>query len=241
MHTHNGSDSEMEVSLKDKIYKEIKSDIIFGRLHSGDQLILQKICLQKNVSSAPVREALNLLSKEGLVDLNPHRRATVSHLEMQDIDAIVFLRCTIEPYAARLSVGKIPQKEIDRMRQMFLNVLKHLDDAELYVASDLALHELLYTYCGSTLLSEILSSLKDKTIRLRYTSEHFSRGRDNDLQNQMEVTKTVTEEHLAVLAAIEMGNAELVYNKVLEHITNYGIRLKQERPFLMDVIEKGEL
>ena len=48
-----------------------KDDIIFGRLRSGELLILQKICAQMNVSSAPVREALNMLSKEGLVDLPP--------------------------------------------------------------------------------------------------------------------------------------------------------------------------
>lgn len=234
-------DTDTGVCLKDRVYKAIKDDIIFGRLHSGEPLILQKICAQMNVSSAPVREALNMLSKEGLVDLTPHKRATVSHLEIADIDAIVFMRCTLEPYAARLSVGKIPQKAIDDMREMLLNVLDHLEDAELYVASDLALHELLHAYCGSALLSEIISRLKDRSIRLRYVSEHFSRGSDEDYKKQMEVTQTVTEEHLDILTAIEMGNAELVHTKVARHIMKFGARLKNECSFIQDAIAQGKL
>lgn len=234
-------DAQPETPLKHKIYKEIKDDIIFGRLHSGEPLILQKICAEKNVSSAPVREALNLLSKEGLVDLSPYKRATVSHLELQDIDAILFMRCAIEPYAARLSVGHIPQQEIDDMRVQLQEVADHPSDAELYVASDLALHELLHAHCGSPLLSEIISNLKDKTIRLRYTSEHFSRAQDGDLENQKQVTRIVTREHLEILSAFETGNSELVYNRVLQHITNYGVRLNNERPYLLDAIQKGEL
>ncbi|MCI9678783.1 MAG: GntR family transcriptional regulator [Oscillospiraceae bacterium] len=218
-----------------------KDDIIFGRLRSGELLILQKICAQMNVSSAPVREALNMLSKEGLVDLPPHKRASVSRLEMEDIDVIVFMRCMLEPYAARLSVGKIPQKALDDMRELLFHVLNHLDDAELYVASDLALHELLHMYCGSTLLSEIISRLKDKSIRLRYVSEHFSKGNSEDLENQMKVIQTVTEEHLEILSAIETGNTEIVHQKVSQHIMQYSIRLNNERPFILDAIAQGKL
>ena len=202
---------------------------------------MQKICAQMNVSSAPVREALNMLSKEGLVDLPPHKRASVSRLEMEDIDVIVFMRYMLEPYAARLSVGKIPQKALDDMRELLFHVLNHLDDAELYVASDLALHELLHMYCGSTLLSEIISRLKDKSIRLRYVSEHFSKGNSEDLENQMKVIQTVTEEHLEILSAIETGNTEIVHQKVSQHIMQYSIRLNNERPFILDAIAQGKL
>ena len=127
------------------------------------------------------------------------------------------------------------------MRELLFHVLNHLDDAELYVASDLALHELLHMYCGSTLLSEIISRLKDKSIRLRYVSEHFSKGNSEDLENQMKVIQTVTEEHLEILSAIETGNTEIVHQKVSQHIMQYSIRLNNERPFILDAIAQGKL
>ncbi len=230
-----------DISLKDKIYKELKDDIIFCRLKSGDQLPLQRICQEKNVSSAPVREALNLLSKEGLVDLTPHKRAVVSRLDMQELDVIMYLRYTMEPYAARLSVGKIPQEVLENVRAMVMDVLDHPEDAELYVASDLALHEMLHNYCGSSLLSEFISNIKDRTIRLRYTSEHFSRGREDDLDQQKQVTLTVSREHLAILNAFDTGVEEIVYNQVRQHILNYSVRLRSETPSLLEAIRQGEL
>lgn len=229
------------ISLKDRIYKELKDDIIFCRLKSGDQLPLQRICQEKNVSSAPVREALNLLSKEGLVDLTPHKRAVVSRLDMQELDVILYLRYTLEPYAARLSVGKIPREVLDNMRNMVLDVLAHPEDAELYVASDLALHEMLHNYSGSSILSEFISNVKDRTIRLRYTSEHFSRGQENDLDQQKQVTLTVSQEHLAILDAFETGVEEIIYNQVRQHIVNYGVRLRNETPYLEEAIRQGKL
>lgn len=66
-------------SLKHQVYKAIKDDIIFGRLRSGEQLNMLELCNRMHISSAPIREALNMLSKEGLVDLTPQQTGGGGH------------------------------------------------------------------------------------------------------------------------------------------------------------------
>ena len=90
--------------------------------------------------------------------------------------------------------------------------------------SDLALHELLHQYAGSPLLSEIISNVKDRSIRLRYMAEHFSSGDPGD---QVKVSRISTEEHLGILYALEAKDGDLVYARVLQHIQNYNTRTAQ--------------
>ena len=211
-------------SLKHQVYKAIKDDIIFGRLRSGEQLNMLELCNRMHISSAPIREALNMLSKEGLVDLTPRKRAVVATVQDGDIDTIIFLRSTLEPYAARLSIGKIPPERIQEMRAVLMGILDAPYQMEKYVASDLALHELLHQYAGSPLLSEIISNVKDRSIRLRYMAEHFSSG---DPSDQVKVSRISTEEHLGILYTLEAKDGDLVYARVLQHIQNYNTRTAQ--------------
>ena len=157
--------------LKDKIYSALKSEIIFGRYKPGDEIHIVNIAAEMNISTAPVREALNMLQKDGLVSLVPHKRPVVTEVDTRDWKISMELRRMLEPYAARLSCGKIPQREIDLTRQKLEATLADPADEAIYIASDMALHELLYKFSGSNLIIEILDSLKVYTTRIRYSVE----------------------------------------------------------------------
>ena len=216
---------DSDTSLKNRVYTLIKNNIIFGRLQSGDQLNMLEISNRLNISSAPIREALNLLAKEGFVDLTPRKRATVSYIQESDVQIIVFLRQTLEPYAARLSVGKIPVERIQELRKMLLEVLESPFNAERYVASDIALHELLHQYAGSPLLSEIISNVKDRSLRLRYIAKSSAPSDSMGASDRREIYKISTEEHLGILSAFEADAPDLVYQRVSQHIANSSARL----------------
>ncbi|MEG1773684.1 MAG: FCD domain-containing protein [Oscillospiraceae bacterium] len=156
------------------------------------------------------------------VNLNPRKQATVAEVSFEDKDTIVYLRSVIEPYAARLSVEKIPQQRIDEVRMTLQKVMADPYDTQSYVTSDLALHELLHQYAGSRILSEVISSVKEHSIRLRYSAERFG---SDDIEEQASITKISTQEHLEILDAIEKRDGELAYQRVHDHIYNFAHRL----------------
>ncbi len=210
-----------EISLKDQVYTSLKNDIILGHLRPGDTLSMLELCKRFDTSGAPVREALNVLSTEGLVNLPPHKRPVVSSIEEEDIETIAFLRNVLEPYAAHLSVGKIPQEKIDGLRRDLMEVLEHPEDRDRYVRSDLALHELLHQYAGSPLLSEIMGNVKDRSIRLRYIQEEYH-SQYAESRNGIVIATTL--EHLQILDALEGKDWALVGVRVQQHLKNYSER-----------------
>lgn len=224
MHT-NDSVININTTLKNQVYNVLKNDIVFGRIRSGEQLVLLDLSKRLNISSAPIREALNMLAQEGLVDLNPRKRATVSTVNKGDIETIVYLRNSLEPYAAKMSAGRIPVDEIARLRTLMNRVLEEPSNREQYIKSDLELHEILHQYAGSPLLSEIISNVKDRSIRLRYISDQCEL--DDNSPARIAIVIASTHEHLEILDALEQGDQQSAHQKVLQHIFNYSIRAQE--------------
>lgn len=175
---------------------------------------ISELASKMNISYSPVREALNILCSEGLVELPPHKQAIVAPWNEADYEMTGHLRMMIEPYAAEQSTNKIPQERIDRMRKQLENVLESPKDKVAYIHSDMELHELFHIYLGSKLLSDILNMIKTNNLRYRYINENADAAYEEEIIS-------ITKEHLDILDAIEARDASLVYERVLKHIEAY--------------------
>ena len=202
------------VLLKDRVYEAIKSEIILGNLRPGEKLNILELANKMNISCAPVREALNILAKDGLVNLAPHRQATVAESSPAEYEASFALRKMIEPYAAKLSIHNIPQSEIDRVRKMLEDVLAEPTNMARYVESDNALHDLLHLYSGSKILSDVMNQLKAYNMYYRYKTEKTAPS----LVAKAETTICSTKEHMQILDAVESSDGDRLYDVVLRHI-----------------------
>ncbi|HDK25905.1 MAG TPA: GntR family transcriptional regulator, partial [Candidatus Atribacteria bacterium] len=76
------------LSLKDRVYQNIKLQIIRGNLKPGTRLLEEELSKAMNISRAPIREALNRLEKEGFVTITPRKGAVVAHITAQMIEDI---------------------------------------------------------------------------------------------------------------------------------------------------------
>lgn len=202
------------VTVKDRVYEILRREIILGKLKPGEPINIAILSAKLNISSAPLREALNMLSRDGLVTLNPRKHASVSEIDMNDMAITMHLRLLLEPYAAELSIHNIPQSAIDRMREQLRKVLNSPCDFEQYIQSDLDIHEMLYKYSDSEIVMKTITMVKEYSIRLRYYAESV-----ND-DSRRKTIESSTLEHLRILDAIEARDAELVKKLVYDHIQN---------------------
>ena len=67
-----------KIPIRDRIYNEIKADIMKGKYEPGDRLSITSISKTMKVSNSPVREAISMLNRDGLVDIFPKFR-TAGH------------------------------------------------------------------------------------------------------------------------------------------------------------------
>lgn len=96
-------------------YNGIRKAIVQGELQAGDQLREQELAERLGVSRTPVREALNLLSAEGLVVLERYRGGHVARFTEDDVYEIWKLRAQLEGYAAGRAATRITEAQLERM------------------------------------------------------------------------------------------------------------------------------
>ena len=211
-------------SLKQFVYDKLRNSIISGELTPGAKLIEQDISNDLNISRAPVREALNMLERDGLATIVPRHGAVVSSLSMDDIRDIWEMRELLEPLAAIQAVSNIPGKDIDYVERLILEVLEDPTDSTKYMESDLALHDMLYTYANNSYLRTELHTLKIHSSCARWSK---------DLKQRVnhDVPKTVIDisnEHMGIIKALRSRNPEQVEESVRQHIKNGSIRMLKD-------------
>lgn len=216
------SDFGNTVLLKDRVYEALKADIILGNLAPGEKLNILELANKMNISCAPVREALNILSKDGLVILAPHRQATVAQGSYNEYMTSFALRKMVEPYAAKISTPLIPQERIDEARVILSRVLETPEDVAQYVESDSYVHDMLYCHSGSQILTNVMNQIKTCNMCYRYKVEKS----ESDAGAQVKICLVATMEHVGIIDALDSRDAERVYNTVLKHIENSFVRNK---------------
>ena len=106
--------SANEVSA-DMAYRRIRGDIVSGQLRGGLRLGETDLAVRYGLSRTPIRESLRRLQSEGLVDVQPHRGATVVDWQSMDVSAIYDLRALVEGFIARQAATQIAEEEIARL------------------------------------------------------------------------------------------------------------------------------
>src|SRR5690349_5369654 len=91
------------VSAQQATHAQLRAMIFSGELQAGQPLRQEEIARRLGVSRLPVREALNRLATEGLVELKPRRGFFVTSLNADEIEDIFDMRALLEERAGQLA------------------------------------------------------------------------------------------------------------------------------------------
>lgn len=147
-------------SLVAKIATDIARSIVDGSLRPGADLNSVDLAARFGTSRTPVREALMLLEKEGLVEIPPRRRPRVAHFTLREIGEIYEIRAALNGLMIELFVSNASDADMqaaraahDRMRAAGL-----AGDHETFFAARQGLHELWMERCGNATLRKALAA-----------------------------------------------------------------------------------
>ncbi|APR38959.1 GntR family transcriptional regulator [Paraburkholderia sp. SOS3] len=146
--------------------------IIEGRLRPGDDLNSVDLARRFSVSRTPVREALFVLSREGLVDWSPRRRPRVSTLDIKDVREIYQLRAVLYEQVSYAIVEHATDDDIAalwRAHKRLADVAAR-DDVDGYFWANVAFRDEELRVCRNNIFREVLDTLKMRTNRLRHLS-----------------------------------------------------------------------
>ena len=103
--------AEARLSLTEQAYRQIEERIVTLRLEPGEVLSEASLSLELGIGRTPIREALQRLAREGLVNILPRRGILVSDINVRNQLELLAVRREVERLMARLCAVRASQEE----------------------------------------------------------------------------------------------------------------------------------
>lgn len=185
------------------VYQVLRQAIMGCQLRPGQRLIIDEIAQQLGVSHIPVREALQLLASEGLVETIPHSGATVAAISRDTLAEVFALKEGLELVATRIAAARLTPADLAALVALLAEMDTALSEGrhERWAELNSPFHRRIARLTGMPLLEEMTDralDLWDRVRRYYFTSVVDPR-----------VEQAQREHHAIVAAMRERDEAEL--------------------------------
>lgn len=151
---------------KKLIYKDLWRSIGVARLKSGERLDLEKLAKNYETSITPVRDALQMLSQEGLVTIKPRSGYFVSHITLKELRDMLELREILELAAIERATPRITEEEFVQLEKANAGYTDEGDDSYIrYMNENRSFHCLIANASGNRELAKSLGNLHNRLLR----------------------------------------------------------------------------
>lgn len=211
----------MAESMTARLATDLRRMILEGELAPGSLVVEPKLAEQFGVSKTPVREALRLLTTEGLLAVLPKKGYLVATMSSQDVAEVLDLRMLLEPHSCSSAAAFADPALVRTLRDLLDRQREHAAAEPLksmeYAAD---FHRALAAGARNRRLSEVLARCFDETSR----AYHVLPGLHGHLAADEELA-----EHEAVYAAVAAGDGAAAAEAMRAHLRS--IRSAMARQF----------
>lgn len=171
------------------ITESLRSAILLGEIETGSRLIQDDIAKNYEVSVTPVREAIKILTTEGLLSFDSYKGAVVKNIRYEDANDIYNIRSILEPKILERSLKKYDesylnkaisiQNDIEKCSNLYDWAILNEQFHTCFMESEN--HTKLYSFA----ISLINSSIPYVALTLMYKNSHMykSNNEHNELIN----------------------------------------------------------
>jgi GntR family carbon starvation induced transcriptional regulator len=208
-----------------RVYHQLRTKILQCEFSPGEKLKIESLKILLDIGASPIREALSLLTSDGLVDRIDQRGFRVALMSKENFNEILLLRCKLDDLALRKSI-----EFGDSQWEENLVVLHHrlsradIEDFSSWESMHKAFHMALIGECNSPILFEYSNQLYDQNIRYRFLAERTKNYK----------SRNVSDEHSKILNATIERDADLASELLIKHYNSTS-------NFLVSLLEKNNL
>lgn len=197
--------------LAKQVYDIIREKIISREYIPGDKLDIQTLAETFGVSRSPVKDAINELVHDGLIEVLPRKGTYVTELDLTSFLEVLDARLMIEKWAGEKMIEHITTektailKEITSKMDLLLDITPFPFDQ--YVELDMEFHKLLIEWVDNQLIKEIYFSL----------NTHVSLSRIV-YSTSLESTIHRHKDHILLVEALETKQVDAFHQTIEKHI-----------------------
>ena len=205
------SERREQESAKNFVLRVLIDNIVNTRLEPGEKLNEPELCEQLGVSRTPFREAELELAQRRLIEIRPKIGTYVSLIDAELVEEVRHLRAVLEAEIARMACEKLTPADIDQLWENVALWRMYIERAqeEKIFELDKGFHRLLYVQCGCPYWYDLVENL----------APHFDRT--TILSFRCRPAKTIYEDHVSLLKAIEQKDAAAAHRIAGQHMQRY--------------------
>lgn len=214
----------MQDTLSEKTYRELRRRVLSGEVEAGSQLVNRTLAQEMEVSLAPVREAIQRLATEGLVEHVPGAGAFVRKAGPRELEELYVLRDAVESRAAAEAARNITPHQLDALdavRNEFEGILATIRNEpslmategmlDLWLDCEERFHRIVVEAARNRLLAKVI---EDNTA----LGQVFGVQRHRAAILTLAVAEETCREHAAIAAALRRRDADAVRRLMSDHI-----------------------
>ncbi|MEI6289900.1 MAG: GntR family transcriptional regulator [Chloroflexota bacterium] len=195
---------EEDQTSKNVIYVELRRAIIMRHLTPGVRLDVEGLALQYKTSVTPVRDALQMLSQDGLVNIKPRSGYFVARTTLKQLRDMLDLRHILEMAAVDRAVIKISPEQLSELKAVHAGYTGDDDESyDRYTDENKRFHYLLAKASGNFELSQLMGRLHDRLAPFM-VMRHGGRNQEAT--------------HLRIIDALEKHDVETAREAMLDDI-----------------------
>lgn len=204
----------------DRAYAQLRDAVLDGELRPGEPLYEIHLAERLGMSRTPVREALQVLARDGYLEELPSRGYTVPRRSLDDLREFFELREVLESSAARYSALRATHAEIEELERICIRYEREKDDVK-WAQMGHEFHSLIVRAARNTRLHTMLHSLNAQIVISRRTV-----ARADAIRRQAAVR-----DHRAIYEAIKARDETQAQALAAEHVRrSYETTLRAYQP-----------
>ena len=205
-------------SLHDDVASQLRGYIFDGQLKPGSFIDEAALCALWSISRTPLREALKVLTAEGLVRHEPRRGCFVNEVTEQDLADIFPVIALLEGRCAHDAAERASTADIQALEGLHERLSAHAKAGRInaYYETNLAIHEAIIRLANNKWLAQTIGDLR-KILKLARLQQLHAPGR---LAQSLQ-------EHLAVFQAIQQRNAKAAEQAMQNHLLQQHVALRE--------------
>ncbi len=205
-------------SLHDEVAAQLRDLIFAGELMPGTFLDEAGLAQRLDISRTPLREALKVLTAEGLVRHEPRRGSFVNEVTEKDLDEIFPVLALLEGRCAREAAARATEGDLQQLEALHDKLNRHAKARRIndYYAVNFTIHEAIIALADNRWLALVIADLR-KIVKLARLQQLHAPGRlDQSLS-----------EHMAVFAALKARDPEGAEAAMRTHLTRQREALRE--------------
>jgi DNA-binding GntR family transcriptional regulator len=198
-------------SLVQLAAEAIRDMILAGEVRPGERLVEERLTQRLGISRPPLREAMRLLQREGLITVVPRRGATVTPLTPEDVWEVWTMRAALDRMAVELGVPIRDPRRLEPVRDAVAAMERaaERDDLAAVVAAGWQFHLAVASLPGHR---RLLDSYRSLTMLMRLYMAMNARARQAH-----ETIEEHVERHRRLLGLLEAGDREAALAELPVH------------------------